>query len=261
LRYAFGPAPGREWWALDYENIELRIPGYESGEEKMIELFEKPDEPPYFGSYHLLNASIVHPDQFWPIADKKGAFKEKYKATYYQWTKNGGFAKQYGAQRPKVDITFHREGAYDLLATSMPKMEALNRRMIEYANEYGYVETIPDKTINPNRGYPIMSTRSPYGSISPTIPLNHHVQSTAMWCTMKAMIRCQAYLKTMQGCRIVLQVHDELVFDLPKRGKKNLPIVNKLKSLMEQSGTDIGIPLRVAVSYHPNNWSHEEEPK
>ena len=40
LRYAFGPAPGREWWSLDYQNIELRIPAYESNERVMIDLFE-----------------------------------------------------------------------------------------------------------------------------------------------------------------------------------------------------------------------------
>ncbi len=259
LRYAFGPAPGREWWAIDYENIELRIPGYESGEEKMIELFEKPDEPPYFGSYHLLNASIVYPELFWPLAEKKGAFKEKYGATYYKWTKNGGFAKQYGAQSQKVDATFRRVGAYEKIAKNLPKMELLNRKMIEQANKQGYVETIPDKTVNPRRGYPILATRSAYGSISPTLPLNYHVQSTAMWCTMKAMICCEQYLKMLPNHFIVLQVHDEIVFDLPAGGKKNLPIVNELKRLMELSGDDIGIPLRAAVAYHPGNWSHEEE--
>ncbi len=259
LRYCFGPAPGREWWSLDYENLELRIPGFESGEKKMIELFERPEEPPFFGSYHLLNASIVFPDLFWPLAEEKGAFKEKYKATYYQWIKNGGFAKQYGAQPPKVDTTMHCPGAYAKLASAMPKMEALNRAMIDYANKHGYVETIPDKTVDPKRGYPIQCTRSRWGNISPTIPLNYHVQSTAMWCTMKAMIRCQEYLKTLKDHHIALQVHDEMVFDFPAGGKKNLPIVQKVQRLMEQSGDDIGIPLRVSVTYHPRNWSESEK--
>ena len=35
LRYCFGPAPGREWWSLDYDNLELRIPAYECGEPAM----------------------------------------------------------------------------------------------------------------------------------------------------------------------------------------------------------------------------------
>lgn len=277
LRYLFGPAPGREWWSLDYENLELRIPGYESGEQKMIELFEQPDEPPYFGSYHLLNASIVFPKLFWPLAEQKGEFKKRYKDSYYQWTKNGGFAKQYGAQQPKVDATFHRDGAYKLLATAMPRMEALNQQMIAFAGKNGYVETIPDRTVCPERGYPILCSRTKWGGVKPTVPLNYHVQSTAMWCTMKAMLRCQTLLDRWnadlgidpfavmvgelepRGYYIVMQIHDEMVFDLPyKKNCGNLSRVKQLRCLMEKSGTDINIPLRVSIEYHPNNWQDSE---
>lgn len=257
IRYCFGPLPGREWWSMDYENIELRIPAYESGEEVMIELFEKPDEPPYFGSYHLLNASIVYPEIFWPLAEEKGAFKKKYAATYYQWDKNGGFAIQYGCQEKKADATFKRKGAFKAIKEKMPKVTKLNDHYVAMANKHGFVETLPDRSINSKRGYPIYCSRTKWGCVKPTVPLNYHVQSTAMWCTMKAMIRCHEFLKKHPGCNIVLQVHDEIVFDLPARGKKNLPIVNELKRLMEMSGEDIGIPLKVSCSYHPHNWSEE----
>ncbi len=64
LRSCFGPAPGREWWALDYDNLELRIPGYECQEPAMLELFENPNEPPFYGSYHLLIFSILYPKEW-----------------------------------------------------------------------------------------------------------------------------------------------------------------------------------------------------
>lgn len=260
LRYAFGPAPGREWWSLDYENIELRIPAYESGEEKMIELFERPDDPPFFGSYHLLNASIIYPDLFWPLAEEKGAFKDKYKSTWYQWCKNTGFAIQYGCQEAKADATARREGSYRKLKESLPKIAELNQRMIAMANDLGYVETIPDKTVNPDRGYPISCTRSKWGSISPTVPLNYHVQSTAMWVMMKAMIKVQEYLDRLKDCYLVLQVHDEMVFDFPKGvgpepWKTNLPKIKKIQHLMQSCGDDIGIPLKTSREYHAVSWS------
>lgn len=257
MRYAFGPAPGREWWSLDYENIELRIPAYGSGEEKMIELFERPDDPPFFGSYHLLNASVVYPDLFWPLAEKRGAFKDTYNATWYKWCKNGGFAIQYGCQERKADQTFRVAGAYRKIKEGLPKVAALNDCLVRQADTLGYVETMPDKTVGP-KGYPILTSRSKWGKVSPTIPLSYHVQSTAMWCTMKGMIRCHEYLQTCGiDARIVMQVHDEMVFDFPVGGRKNLPKVRRLRSLMEQSGDDIGVPLRVAISYHPDNWSEE----
>ena len=60
LRYCFGPAPDREWYSLDANNIELRIPAYEAGEEEMIDLFERPNGPPrmvFLISFSLCNSS------------------------------------------------------------------------------------------------------------------------------------------------------------------------------------------------------------
>lgn len=259
LRYSFGPAPGREWWSLDYQNIELRIPAYESGEEAMVELFDKPNDPPYFGSYHLLNASIVYPDLFWPLAETEGAFKDKYKSTWYQRCKNGGFAIQYGCQEAKADATFGRSGAFRSIKEKMPKVAALNDKYVRQANRQGYVETLPDKSIGMTKGYPIYCSRTSWGDISPTIPLNYHVQSTACWAIMKAMIRVTEYLQQFDGYYLIMQIHDELVLDFPAYGKMNLPKIRKVQKLMEESGVDIGIPLTTSIAYHPTSWDEEIE--
>jgi len=266
LRYIFGPGPGREWWALDYENIELRIPAYESNEKVMIDLFEKPNDPPYFGSYHLMNASIIYPDLFWPLAEKKGEFKQRYASTWYQWCKNFGFACQYGAVigSGTADRAAHKPGAQDLVAARLTEHSKLTKRMTDQANKQGYVETLPDKTVDPKKGYPLLCTRSRWGGVTPTVPLSYHVQGTAMWCTMKAMIRVSNYFGELNsqpnslGYYMVSQIHDEIVIDLPSGGKSNLPIVSKVKELMEQSGDDIGVPLRASISYHPSNWAVTE---
>lgn len=264
LRYSFGPAPGRVWYSLDYENIERRIPAYEAGEELIIKLFESPDEPPFYGSEHLLNASIIFPDLFWPLS-KKGMHKDEFKKQpWYRPTKNTGFAIQYGCQEAKADATAGRSGAYQTLRKTTPKIFALSDHYVKMANRQGYVETLPDKSIGAKRGYPVWCTRSSWGGVSPTVPFNYHIQSTAMWCTAKAMPRCKAYLdrltrETGEDHYIVMQVHDEIVFDLPAVGKENLPKVEKLKALMTKSGDDIGIPLKVSASYHPENWSEEGE--
>lgn len=287
LRYMFGPAPGREWWSLDYENVELRIPAYESGEQAMIDIFEKPDEPPYWGSYHLMNASIVYPDLFYEkvcsaclgkkckpskpcgklerLCDIEDGFKSKYKATWYQYIKNFGFAVGYGAvaESGTADRAAHKVGAQLLVQSKLKKHAALNQSMIDMANRLGYVETIPDRTVNPRRGYPLYVGRTQWGKAKPTTPLNYHVQGTAMQAMAKAMVRTDDYLETkFPDGHIVMQVHDELVFDFPAgKGPKpyltNLPKIRAIRRLMEQSGEDIGIPLRVAVSYHPSNWSEE----
>ena len=94
-----------------------------------------------------------------------------------------------------------------------------------------------------------------YG-ISPTIPLNYHVQGTACWVIQQAMVKVHKYLSQFPDHLMIMQVHDELVFDFPYKKKKgNLPKINRIKMLMEECGEDIGIPLTCGVDYHPNNWS------
>lgn len=278
LRYMFGPAPGREWWSLDAKNIELRLPAYESGETDMIDLFERPDDPPYYGSNHLLVFDILHPDLF---AKHGKDVKKLFASTWYQWTKNGNFAVTYGAmeQSGTADRAYRVPGAQHIINKRFGKIKQLNDRMIEFAQKNGYVETMPDKTVDPKRGYPLLCSRNNWGSISPTIPLNYHVQGSACWWMMKAMIRCQALLDDYNADRkpeyrayMVMQVHDELVFDFPKSAvnpssvkdwktdkfnylRTNLPTICKIQDLMAQGGDDLGVPTPVSCEYHPNNWS------
>lgn len=278
IRYCFGPRKGREWWALDFENLELRIPAYEAQEEEMIALFERPNDPPYFGSQHLLIAHILWQREFEECLRKGESFKDKYKASLYQWTKNGNFAVTYGAieESGTADAAYHQEGAQRKIKSRFRKLAQLNDYYVESATRTGMVHTMVDKELGV--GYPLQIPRSDWGKIIPTTPLNYHVQGTAMWCTCRSMVRCDTFLeqwnrsaegikriqdsviygaKVRAGAFTTMQVHDELCFDFP-RGETpnaNLPAVMELKRLMGQAGEDIGVPLSVDVSYHPDNWA------
>lgn len=285
IRYAFGPGPGREWWSLDAKNIELRLPAYESQEADLIALFERPNDAPYYGSTHLLNFHTVYPD-LWDAAvkevgyEKAGPYcKKKYASTWYQWCKNGGFAVQYGAVDKAdgtgtADQAFHKPGSHSRLKERFGKLEKLNRHWIRYAEKHGYVETMPDRSVDPTRGYPILCTRTEYGKILETVPLNYHIQSTAMWWTMMGMIRCFRQLQEWKDQTgfdgfMTMQVHDELVFDFPA-GKvhpteevnkvshfkrSNLWRVRRLAQLMSVCGDDLGVPTPVGIEYHADNWA------
>lgn len=273
LRKCFGPLPGREWWSLDAKNIELRLPAYEAREEAFIALFERPDDPPYYGSNHLLVAHILLPDMFEACRGKDGEvdgriFKKKYESTWYKWIKNGNFASLYGAGPETADAAYHIRGAQAKIKSRLAKMEALNQAQIRFADKYGYVETIPDRSVDPDRGYPILCSRTEWGRVKPTTPLNYHVQGTAMWWMGRCMVRCQDQLDEWnrragrEDYFITMQVHDELVFDFPARANpkdnpkaSNLGRIGVLKKLMEQGGVDIGVPLPVSAEYHDNNWS------
>lgn len=262
LRYAFGPSEGRGWASLDYENLELRIPAYESGEPAMLELFENPDNPPYFGKYHLLVFDILHPEKF----SKYGVdVTEVYKDTWYQWTKNGNFAELYGAvDQPDglgtADIAFHVPGAQSKIASRLTKKAELNQKWIDYAQKHGYVETLPDIGLGHKRGYPLFCGRTSWGKIRPTVPLNYHVQGTACWIKMRAMVKCQEYLNTLapkEDWHIIMDIHDELIFDFPLTSNYR-PKIRKLKQLMESCGDDVGVKLKVGCDIHLDNWGKGE---
>tara|TARA_R110002110_G_scaffold13929_4_gene66129 strand:+ start:4235 stop:6511 length:2277 start_codon:yes stop_codon:yes gene_type:complete len=267
-RYVFGPAPGREWWSLDYDNLELRIPAYECKEPAMLELFENPNKAPFFGSYHLLIVSILHKKEWKECLEEVGEleaanlFKKKYKSTLYAWTKNGNFAELYGAVDKSdglgtADVAFHLKGAQSIISERLTKKTRLNKKWINYAEEYGYIETMPDKEIDPKKGYPLFCARTRWGKVKPTIPLNYHVQGTACWIIMRAMIKLQEFINiNCPDSFMTMQVHDEVVFDMPKiEGKGNQILVDKFRDIMESIGEDIGVTLTCGIDYHSTSWS------
>ena len=146
-----------------------------------------------------------------------------------------------------------------------------------FRSEYGYVETLPDKSVDPERGYPLQCFRDERGAIKPTIPLNYHVQSTAMWWMCQAMIRTYSLLdwynrskyqlstaqlieehrkgnRSKQGYFLILQVHDELVFEIKKSKLKAVfeGIKENMEHILPEKETH-GVPIIVEAS-SGENW-------
>lgn len=95
LRYVFGPRPGRVWYSGDAQNIELRIPTFEALERDLMDVFLRPKDPPYYGSYHLVVFDVLHPEKF----EQHGAeAKTVFESTWYQWVKNGNFCVPMGTR-------------------------------------------------------------------------------------------------------------------------------------------------------------------
>ena len=266
LRSCFGPVSGREWFSMDYQNIELRIPFYVSGEKELIDLFEHPDDPPYYGSNHLLNFHTIYED-VWEQELREVGFekvgphvKKKYKHTMYTDAKSFGFGLQYQAGEATSDRTAKRRGSYRKVKQRFKNLDNLNLEKVAFAEKHGYVETLPDKTVDPLRGYPLLCTRTDRGGILPTVPLSYFVQGTACWCAHKALMRCQKVLDRWNSEHgtdnfITLYIHDEIVFDLKMvAGLDNLPLVRQLRNAMEESGRDVGVPLTVNVEHHTKHW-------
>lgn len=265
-RRCFGPEPGYEYWDFDFRSIENRIPPYECGEEKAIEVFENAGEAPYWGSLYYLTASVLYADEFWPLKDypidHPDGFKKRWPKLYKK-AKFFNLAKQYGAGSRKGDLLSGIKNSYRLVDDEFPRLAALQARYLADAERTGYVETLPDRTVDPTRGYPILAARTDEGRVLSTTPFNYHVSGSACWAKCTAAVRCSAQCAEWRRegfeAWMCLEVHDSLVFRF-RRGRgpeENLPRARVLQRLMEQSGEDFipRIPTPVAAEYVAGNWA------
>ena len=176
---------------------------------------------------------------------------------------------QYNCGEKKGDATARKVGAFKLVKNRLANLEALNQYYINFAEEHGYVETFADSWVDPDRGYPIKCKVTEEGNVLSTVPLNYSIQGTAMWCTGVAMVAVENFLVDLRkkngwDGRQIIQVHDEVVVDLPKRAcpiknKKasNYYLVKEIQRLMEQSGIRVGINLPVNIELHSSHWAEK----
>lgn len=284
LRSVLGPAQGREWYSIDYSNVELRIFVYKSGDENLINAYEQGYK------VHCIFARLLWEKEYkqcekdaevTAIRQLKGTkpslktlyevtrrgaeslFEERYYETLYQWTKNGNFSLIYGAGENKADTTYHRPGAYRLIRSQMPMIDEFMQQKHWEAKTHCYIRTLG--------GYKLWVPPS-----EPHVAVNYFVQGSAGWCMVLAINRVHQYLNSLNsqvgydsnpeepmhppGYNMIMTIHDELDFDFPKH-ERNQEVITKVAKLMEQSGTDIGVPTPVSVERHMKNWSIGEKVK
>ena len=239
LRTIFCPLPDREWFRMDYKNIEMRIFAYESGDKELISAFERGE------SVHLIFCKAIYPEEYAECVEDGVPFDKRYEATLYQWVKNGNFALIYGASKRKADQTYHKKGAYDLIKKRLPLVAKLMAKKNAEARKWGFIRTLC--------GYRLDKA------------VNYFVQGSAGWALVLAMGRIDDYLYSLDPdlYRMSITVHDELVFDFPRPFNRedeqtNLGIIKKVSKIMEASGEDLGLPLPVEVDRIRDNWSKKD---
>src|SRR5438309_5350710 len=201
IRQAFIPQQGWRFVAADYSQIELRILAHLSEEPALIESFGRGED------IHTRTASEVFKV---PAAS----------VTSLQRTiaKSANYAILYGvsafglSQATRIDQKEAQRYISDYFATH-PRVRAFIDRTLAEGRERGHVSTL----LGRRRYLPDLSSGNPVArNAAERMAMNAPVQGTASDMIKIAMIRVQAAL-TARGlrARMLLQVHDELLFEAP----------------------------------------------
>lgn len=148
---------------------------------------------------------------------------------------NCNFGFIFGASEKKIDETCNRKGVYKYLMDQFPNAHDFMKETREQIQETGTVYTLG--------GYPLrIPLREFRGqpSYAAHMGVNYIVQGTEGEIVKRAMYLTDKYLtENYPDGRLCMQIHDEIVFQLPARPSKD--VVRKLCSLMEDAGSHYGV--------------------
>ncbi|MCL4152342.1 UNVERIFIED_CONTAM: hypothetical protein GTU68_005278 [Idotea baltica] len=222
--------------AADYSQIELRIIAALSKEETMMNAFKNGED------IHASTASKVFNV---PIDEVTREQRSNAK------TVNFGIIYGVSAFGLSNQTDLSRSEAKELIDTyyeTYPKLKAYMSAQVDFAREYGYVETVLNR-----RRYlkDINSKNAMVRSGAERNAVNAPIQGSAADIIKLAMINIHnRFEKEGFKSKMLLQVHDELVFDVPK---DELEIVKPIIKFEMENAFKMDVPLDVEVGIG-YNW-------
>ena len=230
IRAAFVPEPGWRFVAADYSQIELRILAHVSGEESLIEAFRRGED------IHARTASEVF-----------GIALDAVSGEQRDIAKTTNFSVIYGVTAfglsRGLDISPKQAQEFlDRFFARHPKVKAYLARTVAEGRERGFVTTL----LGRRRYLPELRSGNPnLRGFGERMATNAPIQGTAADLVKIAMVRMAAELRAHGlTSRMLLQVHDELLFEVPEAE------VGRLQALAVQvmeSALALDVPLKVDV--------------
>ncbi len=223
--------------AADYSQIELRLIAEISGEETMIEAFNQQLD------IHRATAAKVYNVPYEQVTkeQRRNAKTVNFSIIYGAGATN--LSRQLGIKRTEA------KQLIDDYFKQHPGLKKYMEKIVNSAREKGYVETLMGR-----RRYirDIDSRNGMARSNAERIAINTPVQGSAADMIKKAMIDIHKSLSDGRyKSQMIMQVHDELVFDVPKEELEALKALvdDKMKNAMP----DLKIPIVVDIGVG-NNW-------
>ncbi|GFP20837.1 DNA polymerase I [Candidatus Hakubella thermalkaliphila] len=238
IRRAFiAPDESKEMLVADYSQIELRILAYLSGDEELIKAFQED-----LDIHSQTAAEIFGVEPHEVTSEMRRVAKSINFGIIYGMS-------QYGLAQV-LEISDERAEEYiRRYFEKYPKVRQYLDRTIEQAVKSGYVTTI----LNRRRYIPeLQSDNYNIAKLGERLAVNAPIQGSAADIMKMATIRIHHRIK-QEGLdsRLVLQVHDELVLEIPKGEQER--IGSLVQEEMEGAYDLSPVPLKVDIRYG-RNW-------
>jgi DNA polymerase-1 len=240
IRRAFVAAPGMKLVSADYSQIELRL---------LSEVAEVPALRKAFQDgvdIHAMTASEMFGV---PVKDMPSEVRRRAKAI------NFGIIYGISAFGLANQLSIEREEAGAYIKKYFERFPGIRDYMDEtrdFCREHGYVLTLFGRKCH----YPdIKASNASIRAFNERAAINARLQGSAADIIRRAMIRIEGELsKAKLSAQMLLQVHDELIFEVPEREvAKTLPVVKKVMEDAPDPAISLHVPLQVDARA-ADNW-------
>ncbi|RGE46760.1 DNA polymerase I [Comamonas testosteroni] len=235
IREAFVAPAGKLIASADYSQIELRIMAHLSGDEALLNAFKNGLD------VHRATAAEVFGVSVNEVSSEQRRYAKVINFGLIYGMSSFGLAKNLGietkAAAAYIDKYFQR----------YPGVKRYMDQTVELAHAQGYVETVfGRRLVLPE----INGGNGPRKKAAERAAINAPMQGTAADLIKKAMVAVQAKLDAEKPeVKVIMQVHDELVFELPEAEKAWVQA--EIPALMA-GVAELAVPLLAEIGLGPN---------
>jgi len=240
IRDAFVAEKGHVLVAADYSQIELRLLAHIADLPTMKQAFADGVDIHALTASEMFGVSIADMDQATRRRAKAINFGIIYGISAFGLANNLGIGR--GEASDYIKSYFEK----------FPGIKAYMEAAKSEARDNGYVTTIFGRKCH-IKG--IMEKNQAVRGFAERQAINAPIQGAAADVMRRAMLRMPAAISQIEGARMLLQVHDELVFEVPE--DKSEALIQIAKDVMENAhkpAAHITVPLRVDA-HAAKNWN------